>query len=338
MRIQHIRQRLSYRTLYFILQGWRRYLPILTIWMVPWISLGSPDIPRLEPELYFSETLVSFRPLFLRAIESAQNRIDLFLFELSDSRLIEALEYQMQQGVDLYLHLDSSSPPLPSALEACRITHPISGLFHDKLLCIDSEDCWIGSANWTPSSLGINENSMIHCVSQELVDSIRQASVHHYFMSGSQRIEFWQLPNPHGLDTVLHQLRSAQHSILIACYAFTHPKLIFECILAHHRGIEVTLVLDRQMSAHINHSAILELQHAGVAVRTSRGMGCFHHKFCWVDDALILGSPNWTRAGFSKNHESFLIVHELLPKQKKLLRRVWSLILAMSEPLDEEHM
>ena len=127
----------------------------------------------------------------------------------------------------------------------------------------------------------------------------------------------------------------ARHSIRVALFTLTHPNLVDELIIAHRRGVDVTLVLDLHSALGASAESVAALKHAGISVRLSKGVQLFHHKFALIDDRiLVTGSANWTKAAFTKNSDCLIALHNLVPEQKAFMSYLWKRIgtTAQEEP------
>lgn len=52
---------------------------------------------------------------------------------------------------------------------------------------------------------------------------------------------------------------------------------------------------------------LANLQHLGYLRLSPPGMQ-LHHKFAIIDDAVVTGSANWTKAAWTKNHEVVAVI------------------------------
>lgn len=211
---------------------------------------------------------------------------------------------------------------------------PCEGLLHQKLLIIDDETVFLGSANLTRSSLSMHDNLMMGIYSPQIAQFLKQKSPH---SSGhlktrvaGQTIELWLLPDPRGsaLRSIRHRIRSAQKTLRVAMFTLTHPTLLEELIVAHKKRVEVTVVVDSQSALGASSKAIEQLRKAGISVFINTEAKLFHHKFLYADGKdLLLGSANWTKAAFYKNKDLFAILYNLTENQKKFMDQLWDTIL-----------
>ena len=58
---------------------------------------------------------------------------------------------------------------------------------------------------------------------------------------------------------------------------------------------------------------------------------------CCIDNrTLIIGSPNWTKCGLSRNLEDLFVIQNLTELQLRSLQELWRAIQESSEPLTKE--
>ncbi len=213
--------------------------------------------------------------------------------------------------------------------------HPIknTGLMHQKILVLDQEMIFIGSANLTTPSLRMHDNLVIGFVSPLIAKFLQEHKPyepgHLKTTLANQNLELWLLPDTSGqtLQALKTHIQSAKHSIQAALFTFTHPELVEELIQAHKRGLPVSIVIDMHSGLGASAKALEQLKKAGVAVALSQGVQLLHHKFLYIDgQTLITGSANWTKAAFAKNSDLLLALHPLTSEQKRFMKRLWKSI------------
>lgn len=269
----------------------------------------------------------------LAAIGKANASIHLVMFGLSDRPIINALAQKMRDGIPTTVYFDPNGSPkyLLKILQAAEV-HNIEnrGLMHQKIIIVDNEMVFLGSANMTPTSLKMHDNMVIGLCSRKIAQFLKEHPpyTHGYLrtMVGGQTVEVWLLPDPrgHALSDLRKKIRMATRSIKIALFTFTHPTLVEEVIDAHNRGVRVSIVIDQHSGLGASTKAIERLKSAGVPVFLSRGVQLLHYKFICIDDqTLITGSANWTKAAFYKNSDCFITLHHLDDTQKAFMKRLW---------------
>lgn len=113
--------------------------------------------------------------------------------------------------------------------------------------------------------------------------------------------------------TILSNISKAQKSIEIAVAWFTNPN-IFNCLNAVQRkGITLTIILSDDIVNFSNKNISLQkFIDEGIDIRITRFPHLMHHKFCIIDDRLIIsGSYNWTLAAERRNFENIIMFNDL---------------------------
>merc|ERR1712138_169257 len=75
-------------------------------------------------------------------------------------------------------------------------------------------------------------------------------------------------------------------------------------------SVRVRIITDKAQSEAIG-SDIAELQAAGIEVRMNTSQHHMHHKFCILDECVLMnGSFNWTQGACENNYENVMITNE----------------------------
>lgn len=289
--------------------------------------------PDRAPRLYSNQCRQDLRLLFISALEQAKESIYLVMFGLNDPALIKTIASRIQSGISTTLYYDpsGSSKRLHSSLRQAHL-HAVqrSGLMHQKILIVDRDLVFIGSANMTSASLRMHDNLVVGLRNERIAGFLSERAPYRsgYLRTcaGGQDIELWLLPDRqgHALADLRRKLQSATSSIRIALFTFTHPDLIDDVIAAYRRGIATTAVIDLHSGLGASAKAINRLREAGVRVFLSQGIQLLHHKFVLIDDEILLsGSANWTKAAFAKNSDCILALHRLSYAQRKFMKQLW---------------
>jgi phosphatidylserine/phosphatidylglycerophosphate/cardiolipin synthase-like enzyme len=306
-----------------------------SVWLI-FCSLH-PPLPLIdeEPRLYSNQCQQDLRLIYVNAILQSHRSINLVMFGLSEPAILNALAERAKHGIPTTIYYDAAeSTQLANTLGQADL-HPvqIGGLMHQKILILDHDLVFIGSANMTASSLCMHDNLVVGMRSGPIADFLMKripySSGFLQTMVGGQEVELWLLPDPRGnaLASLRHQIRKATRSLKIALFTLTHPSLCEEIIAAKKRKVDVTVVVDLHSGLGASSKAIRLLQQNQIKVLFSQGVQLLHHKFVWIDDqTLLCGSANWTKAAFEKNSDCILALHHLTREQKKFMKNLWNRI------------
>ena len=114
---------------------------------------------------------------------------------------------------------------------------------------------------------------------------------------------------------IIANLSTAQSEIKIAMAWFTSAELFDELIKCCHKGVSVNLLLlDDAINWMYYAPDFNLLKDAGANVRiVSRDYGMLHHKFCVIDQQIIItGSYNWTYYAETRNIENVVVIDDRL--------------------------
>jgi hypothetical protein len=109
---------------------------------------------------------------------------------------------------------------------------------------------------------------------------------------------------------LLQHLAEAEKSILVAMAWFTEDDLLDELLRCARKGIDIQLVI---MDDKINQQSGLDYEslvtEGGKLWFFPDGKATMHHKFCLIDDKVVLtGSFNWTRKASLHNSETLIVM------------------------------
>lgn len=326
-------------------------ISLLLMLCTAWIAENPHDYTAPssgEVSKFFSnQTGDDLETVYTAAIQKAKKSIVLMIFSITNENVIQALRQKSEEGLSVKVVCDAKACPyiqqkLGPKVEIVRRFS--KGLMHLKILAIDEEESWVGSANLTGESLNMHGNLVIALHDPTLTKTIieKAASLKEYeretefppkhFFIAHQKVELSFLPDDkNGSIRLKDLIRAAKKTIRVAMYTWTRFDLAKEIIDAKKRGVDVEVVLDKSSSKGASSKIAELLNKEGIPLSLSTGNALLHHKFMWVDENILeVGSANWTKAAFTQNDDCFLILHELTEDQKNHMRRLWKVIKAES--------
>lgn len=310
-----------------------------------------PPQSDTPPVLYAHETYHDLRNVFSGAIQNAKQSILLIIYSLSDPIIINNLINKAEEGIDVVVICDAKAcPGIRSRLGPGIQVHKRigKGLMHQKILLVDDEYIWIGSANMTNESLQLHGNlvTAFHCpamgtaIKEKASYLVRQKNEtvpHQLFNINGQPTELSFFPDDtQGVQRLIKLIQSAEKTIKVAMFTWTRPDLVQALDQAKKRGVQVEVVIDYHAGKGSSAKVAKLLKEKGIPIRLGQGNGLLHHKFAYIDGkTLVNGSANWTKAAFTKNDDCYIILHDLSPSQNEFLNNLWTAIVAESEPLKD---
>lgn len=114
-------------------------------------------------------------------------------------------------------------------------------------------------------------------------------------------------------STIASNLETASNHIKIAVAWFTNPSLLNLLLDKQTKGVHVELILANDVAnfnkKYVNFQKLIDL---GGSLRVSRYPTLMHHKYCLIDNRLLItGSYNWTINAEQKNRENIILSTDL---------------------------
>ncbi|MEK6958858.1 MAG: phospholipase D family protein [archaeon] len=138
--------------------------------------------------------------------------------------------------------------------------------------------------------------------------------------------EVYFCPEDHCGDQLISKINSAQTTVDIAIYSFTHDGLGAAVIAAKQRGVSVRVVFDNDQAAN-DYSEDEKFMAEGILVKKRNGSGYMHNKFTVIDGNFVAtGSFNYSANADEKNDENliFLWSKDLAAKYTAEFEELWA--------------
>ena len=126
-------------------------------------------------------------------------------------------------------------------------------------------------------------------------------------------IEFAFTPGDDAAALIVRTIDAAKSQVLMQAFSFTHREIANALVRAHHRGLDVQVIADRDQTELIESTAMHHLVGAGLPVFTDADHSAAHNKVIVIDHnakrpTLITGSFNFTFAAQYRNAENVLVL------------------------------
>ena len=302
---------------------------VLLFFILLTYDITHPPLPSKDsPVLFYSNhTGDDIKKIFQKSIQNAKESLFLQIYGFTDIDLIEEIQKSSRKGLSLRVFYD----PLGSSHLDHKIHEAVpikcQGLMHKKILVLDHERVFIGTANFTPTSLCMHDNVVVGLHNKELAHFLENSIENELtFSIENQQAQFWLLPDFQNrcLNSILNLINTANSSIQIALFTFTHPQILKALIEAHQRGVLVEVALDFYTAKGASKKTLESLKAANIFPLVSHGGKLLHHKWCLIDKTtLLLGSANWTKSAFYKNEDCILMLYNLTKKQNTHFEKIW---------------
>lgn len=269
-------------------------------------------------------------------IDQATTQVDVAAYDLDLEPVAEAMIRAHERGVRVRLVTDGSNADEPVVQQLRLSGIPVvarpeedRGLMHDKFVVVDGFRVWTGSWNLTENGTYRNDNNAVLIDSHYLAEDY--AAEFEEMFSGmfgptspartpypvieiaggttSTRVEAYFAPEDGVTERILHLLSGADSHVRFLAYHFTSEPLAEALIDLVARGIQVEGVIEGR-TVEGAYSQFDRLQVGGVEVLPDGNPYLMHHKVMIVDDeAILLGSFNFTQSAEEENDENALVVY-----------------------------
>ena len=261
-------------------------------------------------------------------LRRARRSIDVELYEFQRQDLAALLLDARDRGVTVTAIKDPSersSRTIWAQLEQGGVkvvAFPLERLTidHVKLLIVDGVRAIVGGINWGTRSPKNHDFDVL--ATGPVVDNLERVFKQDLALAGEPSV----IPSPaadrlvqvltthpgEGIRAAaLAAIAGANHSIDIEMFVLSDRLVLEALVSAARRGVRLRALLDPTQPQ--NAAAMAQLQSAGGVVRfyLQAGDELLHAKLGIFDAGTVLfGSCNWSRSGFTRNHELNLLVQD----------------------------
>ncbi|HEX3629879.1 MAG TPA: phosphatidylserine/phosphatidylglycerophosphate/cardiolipin synthase family protein [Candidatus Dormibacteraeota bacterium] len=262
------------------------------------------------------------------ALRGAHHSIDVELYEFQRVDLAALLLDAHDRGVGVTAIEDPSersSRPIWAQLEQGGVrvvAFPIERLTidHVKLLIVDGLQAIVGGINWGTHSIQNHDfdvlatgpvvNNLERVFQQDLALA-GVGSVIPYASPDRQVQVLVTRPGDGIRAAALAATAAARHSIDIEMYVLSDRLVVDALVAAAQRGVKLRILLDPTQPQNADSMALLKPAAAQVRFYLQAGDELLHAKVGVFDASTVLfGSCNWSRSGFTRNHELDLLVQD----------------------------
>jgi phosphatidylserine/phosphatidylglycerophosphate/cardiolipin synthase-like enzyme len=261
-------------------------------------------------------------------LRDARQSIELELYEFQRLDLAAMLLDAHDRGVAVTAIKDPSERSSMSVWAQLEqggvhvVAFPIERLTidHVKLLIVDGVRAIVGGINWGTHSSSNHDFDVL--ASGPVVANLDRVFHQDLAIAGEAAL----IPSPatdrlvqvlvtHPGDGIraalLAALAAAQRTVDVEMFVLSDRLVLDALVAAAQRGVHVRVLLDPTQPQNAASMQVLEAAGARVRFYAQAGDELLHAKLGIVDDAIVLfGSCNWSRSGFTRNHELDLLVRD----------------------------
>ncbi|MDD4151279.1 MAG: phospholipase D-like domain-containing protein [Candidatus Gracilibacteria bacterium] len=165
------------------------------------------------------------------------------------------------------------------------------------------------SNNYTNFHENISNFSQNKQISQEKINDFSLKDLRKF-----ENIEIASTPDKNLIKKLREKIKNAKSRIYIEMYIFTEKDLRKELINAKKRGIDIQVILEKNvyMASNLNKQTFDDFSKSGIKVTwaSSENFALTHTKLMIIDDEIIISTANYSYSSFSKNREFFLFIKD----------------------------
>ncbi|RNI17975.1 hypothetical protein EFY87_18750 [Flexivirga caeni] len=258
-------------------------------------------------------------------VNSATTSIDITIYELRDTTLVNDLVAKEKAGVKVRVIFDaqhsSIDGPAYTALQnaGAGVTYSSSAFTytHQKTITVDDRESYISTGNFDTTYYATSRDFGVFDTNQadvSAIESVFNADYAKHSITPSDGADLVWSPTD-SQSQLLALINSAKTSLDIEQEEFEDPTLVNAVVAAAQRGVAVRVVAENEDNA--NTTELNEVTAAGGQVKTyTSSTGYYiHAKAIVVDDGtanqrVFLGSENFSNNSLNDNRELGLIVSD----------------------------
>lgn len=141
-------------------------------------------------------------------------------------------------------------------------------------------------------------------------------------------------------NLIIGAINGAKREVFVQAFIFTHRRIAQALVAAHRRGVNVSVVADREQARSVPQNVLPDLIAGGVAVWLDGNFQNAHNKVIVIDPdeqhpIIITGSYNYTIAAQRHNAENVVVLRDNAAVAKAY-RDNWRRLKANATPWSEE--
>lgn len=268
----------------------------------------------------------------IEVIDSAQESLDIAIYELDLERVGNAIIAARERGVTVRLVTDSDTLEEDETLIRLKeegfaiVPDERSPIMHNKFVVVDGQAVWTGSWNFTENGTFRNNNHGIFIGSRQLARNYRTEFEEMFSQKafgptsrantpnlrielGDTMIETCFAPEDNCSEQLIDLIEQAEQRIRFMAFSFTHDKIGEAVSEQAKAGVAVQGVFESRGS-DTEYSEFGRLKAQGLDVWPDGNPYTMHHKVFIVDDStVVLGSYNFSENADTANDENLLVIH-----------------------------
>lgn len=287
--------------------------------------------PNTYIQAYFSKTKGGYYKsgvdnTIIYDISKASSSIKMAMYHLTNKHITKALIQAHKRGLKVEVVTDDKKKnslrykQLKKAGIDIKDDKNRKALMHNKILIIDGEVVWIGSANYTVYSFYRNHDNFLRIKDKRIASYYDSKFTKIYenddsptkkYISDDKAVEIYFSPDTNFEKRVVSLIDNAKDSINFLAFAFTNSKIADALIRAKDRGIDIKGVFDKAQDKYQKYSKYEYLKENKIDVKLDKNKFKLHSKLIIIDEEIVItGSYNFTKQANSKNDENSIVIFD----------------------------
>lgn len=188
---------------------------------------------------------------------------------------------------------------------------------HAKFIVIDGKYVFVGSANFTESSMAWDSNNILFIndeitgkfFAENFISLWSNSTLSQKHSIKTDTIEFYFSPASDCISIIASELKKAKESLKFAMFCFTSDIIGQELIKAGIKGIKVYGIFEGSQNPISNEYTVMKKIHL-LRIKKDCFVENIHDKFLIVDHKVVLtGSFNYTMAA-TRNVETLIVLRQ----------------------------
>ncbi len=295
-------------------------------------------------KVYFSKTSGAFYKdgadnIIIQSINEATNSIYLAMYNFTNKNIKQAIIDAKNRGLDVKIVTDKKYKNIAVFKKFKDIGIIViddddqTKSMHNKILIIDEHIVYIGSANYTVYAFYRNYENIIKIKDKNIAKIYKDKLDNLFAKNGkttnshkSKTIDIYFSPEHNIEDVIIQHINNSKNSIKVLAFALTNSSISDSLIAASNRGVQVSVVFDKEQNNYQKYSKYDNLVSNGISAVLNNNAKKMHNKVMIFDDNIVLsGSYNFTNQANDKNDENVVLIKNktIVKKYKDEFKKIY---------------
>ncbi len=271
--------------------------------------------------------------VIIEKIKQAKKTVYVASYTFNWPQGMETLDKIAEHGIHVKILLQFPPSQIPkNSKTSVQIWNNRSQVLHAKFIVIDEKYVFVGSANFTESSLAWDSNNMLFIDDEEIGKFFSENFLylwsHLSFFNQKHlkkdTLEVYFSPVSDCLSIINNNIRKAKQTVRFAMFCFTLDEIGEEIFRAGMKGIRIYGLFESSQNPISNEYYFLK-NFPFIKIKKDCFVENIHDKFLIIDENIVLtGSFNYTQSA-RKNVETLIVIRDtrIATEYVKRWKRLW---------------